>query len=116
MTHSTLPNTGLGGQGPSFYGPCRRCAQRRADSTTCAICIVVGVAFPASRPRRLRRTPALRQLVRVTALTPADLVAPLFVKEGLREPEPVASMPSVAQHTLDSLAAEVKELRATGVS
>jgi porphobilinogen synthase len=72
--------------------------------------------FPLARPRRLRRTPALRAAVRETVLTPAHLVAPLFVKEGIADPQPVASMPGVAQHTLDSLAAEVKELRAAGVS
>ena len=51
-----------------------------------------------------------------TALAPADLMAPLFVKEGIAEPQPVASMPGVAQHTVDSLLAEVKELRAAGVA
>ena len=73
-------------------------------------------SFPSSRPRRLRRTPALRDVVRETTLAPRHLVAPLFVKEGLAEAEPVASMPGVLQHTLDSLAREVKELRAAGVT
>ena len=72
--------------------------------------------FPTARPRRLRRTPALRDLVRETTLVPSQLVAPLFVKEGLTDPEPVASMPGVMQHTIDSLAAEVKDLRAAGVN
>ena len=72
--------------------------------------------FPASRPRRLRRTAAIRAAVRETTLSPSRLVAPLFVKEGLDEAQPVASMPGVSQHTLDSLRAEVKELRAAGVS
>lgn len=72
--------------------------------------------FPVARPRRLRRTAALRAAVRETGLEPRHLVAPLFVKEGLREPEPVASMPGVRQHTLDSLRAEVKELRAAGIA
>jgi porphobilinogen synthase len=71
--------------------------------------------FPHARPRRLRRTPALRTLVRETTLTPDRLVAPLFVKEGIREPQPVDSMPGVVQHTLVSLRDEVKELRAAGV-
>ena len=72
--------------------------------------------FPASRPRRLRRTASLRRLASETSLTPADLIAPLFVKEGIDEPLPVASMPGVAQHTVESLLAEVKELHAAGIS
>ena len=71
--------------------------------------------FPTSRPRRLRRTPALRGAVRETAITPANLVAPLFVKDGIDEPLPVASMPGVVQHTVESLRAEAKELVAAGV-
>ena len=71
--------------------------------------------FPVSRPRRLRRTAAIRALVRETALTPDHLVAPLFVKEGLRDAEPVASMPGVVQHTVESLLVEAKELTAAGV-
>ena len=59
--------------------------------------------FPAARPRRLRRTAALRRLVAETSVRPADLVQPLFVKEGISEPQPVSSMPGVMQHTRDSL-------------
>ncbi len=59
--------------------------------------------FPTARPRRLRRTPALRRLVTDVRLHPADLVLPLFVKEGIAEPAPVRSMPGVVQHTLESL-------------
>ena len=72
--------------------------------------------FPASRPRRLRAPAALRGLVSETTLSPSDLIAPLFVKEGIADPAPVASMPGVMQHTVESLLAEVKELRAAGVS
>jgi porphobilinogen synthase len=72
--------------------------------------------FPQSRPRRLRRTAAIRAAVRETTLTPSQLVAPVFVKEGIDDAQPVASMPGVAQHTLESLRGEVKELRAAGVS
>lgn len=71
--------------------------------------------FPEVRPRRLRRTPALRRLVAETTLRVDDLVAPLFVKEGLREPEPVVSMPEVFQHTLESLRKEVRALADLGV-
>jgi porphobilinogen synthase len=59
--------------------------------------------FPAARPRRLRKTAAMRRLVAQTRVRPADLVQPLFVKEGIAEPQPVASMPGVFQHTRDSL-------------
>jgi porphobilinogen synthase len=60
-------------------------------------------AFPAGRPRRLRRTAALRSLVAQTRLHAGDLVLPMFVKEGLAEPAAIASMPSVVQHSRDSL-------------
>ena len=59
--------------------------------------------FPVIRPRRLRRTAALRNLVAETALRPTDLVLPMFVKEGITEPQPIGSMPGVVQHTRDSL-------------
>ncbi|HEU4676425.1 MAG TPA: porphobilinogen synthase [Motilibacteraceae bacterium] len=58
---------------------------------------------PIDRPRRLRRTAAVRRLVAETRLAPADLVLPVFVREGATSPVPVASMPGVVQHTLDSL-------------
>jgi len=59
--------------------------------------------FPVTRPRRLRRGEALRRLVAQTSVQPGSLVLPLFVKEGIAEPQPVASMPGVVQHTRDSL-------------
>ncbi len=73
------------------------------------------MGFPEQRPRRLRRTPALRRLVAETTLAPDDLVAPLFVKAGITAPEPVVSMPGVVQHTLESVRAEVKALASLGV-
>jgi porphobilinogen synthase len=73
------------------------------------------MAFPEHRPRRLRRTPALRRLVAETRLSVDDLVAPLFVKEGIREPEPVPSMPGVVQHTQESLRKEVRTLAELGL-
>ena len=73
------------------------------------------MAFPEERPRRLRRTSALRQLVAETSLSTDDLVAPLFVAEGRREPQPISSLPGQMQHTLDSLRAEVHELVARDV-
>jgi len=73
------------------------------------------VPFPSERPRRLRSTPALRRLVAQTRLGVDDLVAPLFVREGLAEPNPIASLPGVVQHTLDSLRREVVDLARLGV-
>ena len=72
-------------------------------------------AFPAARPRRLRRTPAIRRLVAQTRLHPADLVLPMFVKESLTEPVPLSSMPGVLQHTRDSLKQAAAEAVAAGV-
>jgi porphobilinogen synthase len=71
--------------------------------------------FPAARPRRLRATPALRRLVRETTLAVDDLVAPLFVKEGIAEPQPIPSMPGHVQHTLESLRKEAAEVAALGI-
>ena len=73
------------------------------------------MTFPRSRPRRLRRTPALRALVRETDLAPRQLIAPLFVKEGIAEPAAIASMPGQYHLSLDRLAGEAEELRALGV-
>jgi len=73
------------------------------------------MTFPARRLRRLRRTPALRRLVSETQLSVSDLVAPLFVREGIAEPQPIASLPGVWQHTRESLVKEVRELAGLGV-
>lgn len=70
---------------------------------------------PRIRPRRLRETPALRRLVSETRLDPADLVLPIFVREGVSEPLPIASMPGVVQHSLDSLKGAVAEAAEAGV-
>ena len=72
-------------------------------------------SFPIARPRRLRRTAALRELVAETRLTVNDFVAPLFVREGIDAPQPIVSLPGVMQHTVDSLLIEVRELAALGV-
>ncbi|TDC55711.1 porphobilinogen synthase [Actinomadura sp. KC345] len=71
--------------------------------------------FPVARPRRLRRTPALRRMVAETRLAPAELVLPMFVKEGIGEPQPVSSMPGVFQHTRDSLRKAADEAAQAGV-
>jgi len=75
----------------------------------------VTVSFPARRMRRLRQTPALRRLVAETRLSVDDLVAPLFVREGIDAPRPIASLPGVVQHTRESLRKEVRELAELGV-
>jgi porphobilinogen synthase len=71
--------------------------------------------FPTRRLRRLRRTPALRRLVAEARLGVDDLVAPLFVREGIAAPEPIGSMPGEFQHTVDSLVLEAKRLVTLGV-
>ena len=70
---------------------------------------------PRVRPRRLRETPALRRLVSETRLDPAELVLPIFVREGVSEPIPIASMPGVVQHSLDSVKQAVTDAAAAGV-
>ncbi|MGB3908900.1 MAG: porphobilinogen synthase [Pseudolysinimonas sp.] len=70
---------------------------------------------PVIRPRRLRATPAWRRLVAETRVHPAELILPLFVREGVTEPVPIASMPGVVQHSLDSLRAEIARAAAAGI-
>ena len=71
--------------------------------------------FPHDRPRRLRANAAMRRLVAETRLDPADLVLPLFVKEGASEPTPIASMPGVVQHSPAGLVAAVREAADLGL-
>ncbi|MEV4901755.1 porphobilinogen synthase [Citricoccus sp. NPDC055426] len=76
------------------------------------------MAFPSHRPRRLRQSAAMRRLVAETRLHPADLILPVFVREGISEPAPITSMPGVVQHTRDTLrraAAEAAELGVGGI-
>ena len=67
------------------------------------------------RPRRLRRTGAIRRLFAETRLSPADLVLPLFVKEGITEPVPITSMPGVVQHTVQSVRPVAEAAADTGL-
>src|SRR5262249_31111615 len=76
---------------------------------------VAAVGFPATRMRRLRRNPRLRDLVAETALRPSDLIAPLFVREGIDEPLPIPSLPGVVQHTTETLIKEADRLAGLGV-
>jgi porphobilinogen synthase len=68
------------------------------------------------RPRRLRRTPAVRALVEETVLRPQDFIAPLFVVDGKGKPEPIASMPGVFRRNIKDLVQECRELAALGIS
>lgn len=72
-------------------------------------------AHPTIRPRRLRRTPGLRRLAAETRLYPAELILPAFVREGLTEPRPIAAMPGVQQHSLDSLRRAAADAAAAGL-
>lgn len=73
------------------------------------------MSYPDIRPRRLRRTPALRRLVEETRVAPAELVLPLFLKEGLAEPRPISSLPGVVQHSRESLRKAAHEAVNAGV-
>ena len=73
------------------------------------------VAGPVIRPRRLRRTPALRRLVGETTVQAGQLILPVFVREDISEPVPISSMPGVVQHSRDSLRAAVAQAAALGL-
>ena len=73
------------------------------------------VQTPVVRPRRLRTTPAVRRLVAETRLHPAELILPLFVREGVTEPVPISAMPGVVQHTRDTLKAAAFQAAEAGV-
>ena len=73
------------------------------------------MGFPETRPRRLRRTPALRRLVAETAVRPSQLVLPLFVAEDATEPREISSMPGVFQHTRDTLKKAANEAVEAGL-
>ncbi|WP_346007646.1 porphobilinogen synthase [Janibacter terrae] len=70
---------------------------------------------PVVRPRRLRGSVPLRRLVAQTRLHPADLVLPVFVREGIHEPVEISSMPGVVQHTLESLVDEAQACVDAGI-
>jgi porphobilinogen synthase len=73
-------------------------------------------SYPSYRPRRLRRTAALRRLVRETSLQPSQLILPLFVRSGAGIRQPVESMPGVHQTSVDELLRDAREALALGVS
>ncbi len=67
------------------------------------------------RPRRLRRTPTLRRMVRETSLSVDDLIYPLFVDETISKPVPIASMPGVSRIPLSHVGKAVREVAAAGI-
>jgi porphobilinogen synthase len=73
------------------------------------------MGYPASRPRRLRSTAAMRRLVSETSLAPRQLVLPMFVGEGLASPAPIGSMPGVVQHSRESMRKAAAEAASAGV-
>jgi porphobilinogen synthase len=79
------------------------------DATLCPM------GFPQQRPRRLRRTAALRGLIRETTVDAGDLIAPLIVKEGIAEAAAIASMPGQLQHTVESVRKEAVGIAERGV-
>jgi porphobilinogen synthase len=77
--------------------------------------VTVQPTGPRIRPRRLRTTAPLRRLVAETRVHPAELILPMFVREGIDAPAPITSMPGVVQHTLDSLRAELNRAAELGI-
>ena len=75
----------------------------------------MAMAFPETRMRRLRRSAVLRDMVAETSIGVKDLVAPVFVRDGIDDPRPVPSMPGVVQHTVGSLVKEARRLCQLGV-
>ncbi len=71
--------------------------------------------FPTIRPRRLRRTPAIRALVRESHLDPGDLILPLFFSETLTEPSPVSTMPGVSQLPVSAAAEQARAAKSAGL-
>lgn len=77
--------------------------------------LVTGGAGPVIRPRRMRRTQALRRIATETRVHPAQLILPVFVREGLTDPKPIDAMPGVFQHTLESLRTVARDAAAAGL-
>ncbi|WP_105565841.1 porphobilinogen synthase [Microbacterium halophytorum] len=74
------------------------------------------MSFPTHRPRRARQSAPVRRLMRETHLVPSQLVLPMFVREGIAEPQPISAMPGVVQHSMDSLRRAVTEAAEAGLS
>ncbi len=74
------------------------------------------MGFPLKRPRRLRKTPELRALVRETTLSPGDLIYPMFFSAVIDAPKPIATMPGISQLPVSEAKKAAKELKARGIS
>jgi porphobilinogen synthase len=75
----------------------------------------MNIEKPVIRPRRLRRTPIMRRMVAETAVRPANLILPAFVREGIDEPVPISTMPGVVQHSRESLRKAAAEAASAGI-
>src|SRR5437763_8470456 len=73
------------------------------------------MAFPQTRMRRLRATHALRGLIRETSLEPSDLVLPMFVAHGIAGRQPIAAMPGVERHSIDSAVEDAGRAAGLGI-
>jgi porphobilinogen synthase len=73
------------------------------------------MAFPQTRARRMRATPAVRRMIRETELTPNDLIQPFFVRPGKNERRPVRSMPGVFQLSIDQVLKDARVVAKLGV-
>jgi porphobilinogen synthase len=107
MTYASVTGENEGARMSSVLGKLCPAVEAGAESP-------VG-AFPAVRPRRLRTTSAMRRMVAEHRVHPADLMLPMFVREGLADPRPIASLPGVVQHSRDSLRKAAAEAVAAGV-
>src|SRR5262245_9190933 len=115
------------GRRKSQLGPGEKCLPRNGGldygsddcrgrfSSLLSACMIVHSAFPTLRPRRLRRTPALRRLVAETRLSVEQLVLPLFVRSGKKLRRPIAAMPGVFQLSPDELVREAAIAHELGV-
>ncbi|MEU0315561.1 porphobilinogen synthase [Nocardioides sp. NPDC006273] len=75
----------------------------------------MNIEKPVIRPRRLRRTPIMRRMVAETAVRPANLILPAFVREGIDEPVSISTMPGVVQHSRESLRKAAAEAASAGI-
>ncbi len=73
------------------------------------------MSFPTQRMRRYRKTKTLRRLFEETRLVPSDFILPLFIDEGLKWPESIASMPGVVRHSFSSMAREAAAAYRLGI-
>src|SRR4051812_36422553 len=88
---------------------------RETSPARCGLLAMLLGVFPTQRPRRLRRTPAIRALVRETRLDPGDLILPFFFNETLPEARPVSTMPGVSQLPVSAAAEQARLCKQAGL-